>query len=133
MSYDDANREAVIRASIKSATDKNITLSVQTYGVEWSKTKERWQPKKDQKCCPLGCILLEHQDAVKNIGDWRNLAIATILQCDTDWLQMFQRGFDGYPRNDVDQNAFPYDLGFMLRCELLSTSITSGTRPEACK
>jgi hypothetical protein len=119
--FNDGDREEIIRNAIKSATDKNIKLCIQSWGIEWSDKKERWLPKKDQKCCALGCVVLECQDklTLKNIGDWRSLALENILQCGAEWIQMFQRGFDGYPRADIDQNAFPYDLGFMLRDELV--------------
>ena len=117
--YNDGDREEIIRNAIKSATDNNIVLCIRSWGITWSDNKERWVPKKDQKCCALSCVVLEYQDSVKNVGDWRSLTLETLLKCDTEWIRMFQRGFDGYPRTDADQNAFPYDLGFMLRDELV--------------
>src|SRR5271170_6972350 len=112
MPLTDGDRETIIRDAIKIASDKNIKLSIQAWGIEFSEKKERWIPKKDQKCCALGCVLLEYQNKLnlRSTRDWRSLSIETILECDTEWVRSFQRGFDGYNRTDTDQDS--YDLGF---------------------
>lgn len=123
MPLNDGDRETLIRAAIKSATDKNITLSIQSWGIEFSEKKERWVPKKEQRCCALGCVILECQDKLnlKSMRDWRSISIERILECDTEWVRSFQKGFDGYPRTDSDQDS--YDLGFMLKDELVGKGI----------
>lgn len=114
---EDSDRETLIRDAIKSASDKNIKLTAGAWGIEWLDKKARWAPKKDQRCCALGCLVLECQDKFSNATarGWRSFLIETLLECDSNWIANFRRGFDGYERADENMNAFPYDIGFILR------------------
>jgi hypothetical protein len=119
MALDDGDREQIIRSAIKAATDKNIKLSIQTWGVFWSEKDGRWIPKKDQKCCALSCVILECQDKLPRKTDWREYTIRAILECNVQWIESFLRGFDGYPRCKYEYE-FAYELGLLLQEELIN-------------
>jgi hypothetical protein len=118
----DGDREELIRTAIKSAVAKGITLSIQTWGVVWDGKNKTWAAKKDQKCCALGCVMLEFQDKLPRKVDWRNWTVETILECDTVWVRSFQKGFDRYEKSELDATTFAYDLGFLLSEELIDTN-----------
>lgn len=115
----DGEREEIIRLAVAKAKDKNLKLSICSWGVEWSKTKDQWVPQKNQKCCALSCVILEYQDTLPRKLDWRAWTIESILGCDSDWISSFIRGFDGYPKTVYDGPTFAYDLGFLLSDELV--------------
>lgn len=115
----DGDRERIIRDAVQLAISKNIRIVRSSWGIEWSKSKERWVVKKDQRCCALGCVILELQNKVplSNVRDWRSLTIETLLHCDTEWIRSFQRGFDKHSKLISDD--FAYELGLLMGDELV--------------
>jgi hypothetical protein len=116
------NRELLIRDSIRKAQKQNITLQASNWGIEWSKPKERWVPKKDQGCCALGCVILENQDKLSK-HNWRQWTVETILETNSEWVRNFQLGFDGFKKSEYDDGTFAYELGALLRDELINKDV----------
>jgi hypothetical protein len=112
----DGEREAIIRASIAACNVKGIKLAHSTWGICWNKGKGRWLPKGN--CCALSCVILEQQDNQKLLN-WRAWTIEKILNVDGQWIQNFQRGFDGYEKSAYDNGSFAYELGSLMREEFL--------------
>jgi hypothetical protein len=118
----DGEREQIIRDAIKTITAKGIKLGIQSWGIEWKPTKgkEHWESKKDQTCCALACVLLANQKELpKNVSNWRSFSIEKLLDTNTSWIMSFQKGFDGYSKSEFDQEEFAYELGVMIREELV--------------
>jgi hypothetical protein len=115
----DSEREELIRASIASCVAKGVKLGIQSWGLHWVKSKERWVPKKDATCCPLSCVLLANQgDLRENEVSWRSFSLEKLLGANTNWVRSFQYGFDGYTKTEHDEeNA--YMLGALFRRELV--------------
>jgi hypothetical protein len=115
----DAEREELIRVSINACLAKGVKLGIQSWGLDWVKSKEKWAPKKNNTCCALSCVLLVNQDKLKeNFVGWRDHSIQKLLGVDADWVHSFQHGFDGYQMTDYDDES-PYMLGALLRKELV--------------
>ena len=118
----DGDREQIIREAIITITAKGVKLGIQSWGIEFKKVKgkEQWIAKKDANCCALACVLLAKQDVIpSHVIDWRSYSIEKILETDTNWVRSFQKGFDGYPKSEYDQEEFAYELGAMIREELV--------------
>jgi len=118
----DGEREQIIRNAITAITASGIKLGIQSWGIEWKSTKgkERWVAKKNESCCALACVLLANQKELpNNMSSWRNFSIEKLLDTNTNWIRSFQKGFDGYPKTEYDQEEFAYELGVMVREELV--------------
>lgn len=117
MAMNDGEREAIIRASIAACKIKGIKLAHSTWGIHWNDKKSRWLPKGN--CCALACVILEQQDNQRRL-DWRAWTIEKILDVDGQWIMNFQRGFDGYDKSMYDNGSLAYELGNMLREEMIA-------------
>ena|SRR3984885_11305019 len=118
----DGEREQLIRASIKTIASYGIPLGIQSWGLNYKTTKDKqhWEHRKGQTCCALACVLLAHQETIPmHLRDIRSYSVETILETDANWVRAFQKGFDGYPKSEWDKHDFAYELGMMLREELV--------------
>lgn len=114
----DGDREQLIREAISGCRKKGVTIGSNAWGIEWSGPKKIWRPIKEKNCCPLACVLLEHQTKY-HMPDYRNHTVEMILQVNSEWVRAFQNGFDGHPKPERDDGTFAYELGFLLKEELL--------------
>jgi hypothetical protein len=118
----DGEREQIIRDAIKTITANGVKLGIQSWGIELKKIKgkEQWVPKKDANCCALACVMLAKQNVIPaHLTNWRSYSIEKILETNVNWVRSFQKGFDGYPKSEYDQEDFAYELGVMIREELV--------------
>lgn len=118
----DAEREQIIRDSIKAITTNGIKLGIQSWGLDYKTTKgkEHWKHRKGQTCCALACVLLANQDIVPvHLRDWRSYSVEKLLETNSSWVRSFQKGFDGYKKSQWDTEDFAFELGVMIREELI--------------
>lgn len=125
---DNTEREAIIRNAIKACQAQGIGLIHSTWGIEWSSKKKHWVPKAPA-CCALACTILEYQDKLSRNLDWRAWTIEKILEVNGEWVQNFQRGFDGYEKSFYDNGSGAYELGASLRKEF-GFSISCSAEPK---
>lgn len=116
MPLTNSDRLKIIRDSILACQAQGIGLCQSSWGIEWSKKKERWVAKAPA-CCALGCTILEYQDKLPRNLDWRQWTIEKILDVKGEWIRNFQLGFDGYEKSVYDDGSLAYELGSSFRKE----------------
>lgn len=116
MSLTDKDRESIIRVSVDNVRAVGFEITIQSWGIKYSDKKHLWEIPKNTKCCPLACVVLNHQRKFKHIPEWKEYIAETVLETDSIWIDSFKRGFDGHSNKCCNDAAF--ELGKLLATDL---------------